>query len=79
MPAPKQENKQQLQLPGLFTCEQAATYLKMKADTIRRYVHRGVIHAGTLGDVYLITAEELKRFKAERRGRGNPNFSRKTA
>jgi len=56
-----------------------AEYLKMKADTVRRYVNRGIIEAGLLGDVYLIKLSEIRRFKEERRGRGNPNFSRKTA
>lgn len=78
MPAPKSDRRP-VKIPGMFTCEQAAAYLKMKADTLRRYVHRGVISAGLLGDVYLITREELDRFKAERRSPGNPNFSRKTA
>lgn len=78
MPAPKSAAKP-VKLDGLYTCSQAAKLLKMKADTLRRYVHRGVIRAGLLGDVYLISLEELERFKAEKRGRGNPNFSRKTA
>lgn len=78
MPAPKSDKKR-AKIPGYFTCDQAAKFLRMKTDTLRRYVHRGVISAGLLGDVYLITQAELDRFKAERRGRGNPNFTRKTA
>jgi excisionase family DNA binding protein len=78
MPAPKSAKKQ-AKVPGMFTCDQAAEELDMKADTIRRYIHRGVIEAYLLGDIYLLTAAELKRFAKERRGRGNPNFSRKSA
>jgi excisionase family DNA binding protein len=78
MPAPRATRKP-VKIPGMFTCDQAAKYLRMKADTIRRYIHRGVIQAGILGDVYLIDQDELDRFKGERKGPGNPNFSRKTA
>lgn len=78
MPAPKQ-TKKPVKIPGMFTCDQAAKYLRMKADTLRRYIHRGIINAGLLGDVYLITQEELDRFRANRRGPGNPEFTRKTA
>jgi len=74
--ATKKDRRRAVTVPGFFTCEQAAKHLKMKADTVRRYVHRGLIHAGQLGDVYVITADELDRFVAERRGPGNPNFSR---
>jgi hypothetical protein len=68
-----------VKLRGFYTCEQAADWLEMKADTVRRYVHRGVIQAGILAGVYLITEQELRRFKAERRGRGNPNLIKKLA
>ncbi len=78
MSAPKNDLKP-VKIPGMFTCEQAAARLKMKTDTLRRYIHRGLIRAGILGDVYLITDAELSRFKDERRSRGNPNFCRKTA
>ena len=68
-----------LQLRGFYTCEQAADWLEMKADTVRRYVHRGVIQAGIIGGIYLISEQELRRFKKDRRGRGNPNLVKRTA
>jgi excisionase family DNA binding protein len=71
--------KKSLRIPGFSTCEQAAKKLKMKADTVRRYIHRGLITAGLLGDTYLISDAEIERFRTERRGPGNPNFQRKTA
>ena len=77
MPAPKR--KCQVKIPGMLTCEQAGQRLKMKADTIRRYVHRGLIRAGLVGNVYLISDAELERFQGTRRRPGNPNFSAKTA
>jgi excisionase family DNA binding protein len=78
MPAPKSKKKP-ANVPGMFTCEQAARELQMKPDTVRRYVHRGIIEAYILGDMYLITVAALKRFAKERRGRGNPNFTKKSA
>lgn len=64
--------KREISLPGFYTCEQAATKLRMKPDTVRRYVHRGLIQAGIVGSVYLISADELRRFKDERREPGRP-------
>lgn len=66
-----------VKLRGYYTCEQAADWLEMKADTVRRYVHRGLIQAGILGGIYLISEQELRRFSRERRGPGNPNLQRK--
>lgn len=67
----------QIAIPGFFTCEQAATELEMNPDTVRRYVHRGVIQsAGLLGDQYLISQQQLDDFRKSRRGRGNPSFTK---
>lgn len=67
--------KREISLPGFYTCEQAAEKLRMKADTIRRYVHRGLIQAGIVGSVYLISAAELRRFKDNRREPGRPKVA----
>lgn len=64
--------KRPLSIPGFYTCEQAAAKLRLKPDTIRRYVHRGVINAGIVGSVYLIAETELRRFSTERRRPGRP-------
>lgn len=68
-----------VRVPGMYTCEQAAAKLRMKPDTIRRYINRGLIQAGTLAGIWLISEAELDRFKANRRGRGNPDFVQKRA
>jgi excisionase family DNA binding protein len=68
-----------VKIRGFYTCEQAADWLDMKPDTVRRYVHRGLIQAGVLGGIYLIAESELKRFQRERRGPGNPTFSKQSA
>ena len=77
--ATNQQGKRAVRVPGMYTCEQAAAKLRMKPDTIRRYVHRGIIQAGVLGGIYLISDMELDRFKANRRPPGNPNLLRKRA
>lgn len=65
-------------VPGMYTCEQAAKELRMKADTVRRYVHRGLIRAGVLGGIYLISEADLREFKQTPRIVGRPP-SNKTA
>lgn len=70
--ATKKDPDKAMQIRGFFTCEQAAAKLGMKPDTVRRYVHRGLIEAGLIGDVYLISQQELSRFSRERRERGRP-------
>lgn len=62
----------QVKIPGMFTCEQAAEELRMEVDTIRRYVHRGLIRAGVLGGIYLIAESDLIEFRDNRRKPGRP-------
>lgn len=59
-------------VPGMYTCEQAAKELRMKVDTVRRYVHRGLIRAGVLGGIYLISAADLDEFRNKPRNPGRP-------
>lgn len=59
-------------VPGMYTCEQAAKALRMKVDTVRRYVHRGLIRAGVLGGIYLISEDELEKFRNTPRTPGRP-------
>jgi excisionase family DNA binding protein len=61
-----------VKLPGMYTCEQAADFLRMEVDTIRRYVHRGLIRAGVLGGIYLIAESDLVEFRDNRRKPGRP-------
>jgi len=72
----RKDKSRAMNIRGYFTCEQAASRAGMKVDTVRRYVHRGLINAGLIGDVYLISSQELNRFLKNRRKRGNPNFVR---
>jgi excisionase family DNA binding protein len=70
--ATRKQGKHELSLPGFYTCEQAAAKLRMKPDTIRRYVHRGIISAGIVGSVYLIAEKDLHSFRENRREPGRP-------
>lgn len=67
-----------VKVPGMYTCAQAADFLRMEIDTIRRYVHRGLIRAGVLGGIYLIAENDLIDFRDNRRKPGRPP-SKKTA
>ena len=64
--------KRELSIPGFYTCEQAAKKLRMEPDTIRRYVHRGLIQAGLIGNQYMIAEDELQKFRDNRRKPGRP-------
>jgi excisionase family DNA binding protein len=61
----------------MYTCEQAAKELRMKVDTVRRYVHRGLIRAGVLGGIYLISAKDLDEFRSKPRNPGRPPQKKK--
>ena len=61
----------------IFTTEDAAEYLDLKPDTVRKYVQRGLLtYWKTIGQAYLFTQAELDRFNDNRRGPGNPAFQR---
>jgi len=52
-------------MPEWLTVEQAAEYLSLSLETIRRYIRRGILHATKLGRQYRIRREELDRLLAE--------------
>lgn len=79
MPVATSKTKNPIRVRGYYTCEQAAEWLEMKADTVRRYVNRNLIQAGIIGGIYLISEQELRRFRRERRGPGNPNLTKTPA
>lgn len=60
---------------GKYTTVEAAAELGVQPKTVSRYIKRGLIEAEKRGRDYFITAAELERFKAERRGRGRPRNS----
>ena len=62
-----------------MTTTQAAEYLGLALDTVRQYVHRGVIRATKVGPIYLLTKAECDRYRRERKPAGNPNLRKKKA
>ena len=62
----------------LYTTPEAAQYLGMPLDSVRRHIQRGNIRPmkKRVGQNYLITESELDRFNENRRPRGNPAFYR---
>lgn len=56
----------------MYTTTEAASLLGVQPQTIYRHIKRDVIKAEKKGRDYLISEEELERFKQERKGRGRP-------
>ena len=56
--------------PRLLTVQQAADYLQVSIDTVRRWCRTGALRCITLGDRagYRIRQEDLDRFMEERSG-----------
>lgn len=59
----------------MHTTSEAATILGVQPKTVTRYIERKVIQAEKRGRDYLITQEEIERFKRERRRAGRPKVS----
>jgi excisionase family DNA binding protein len=53
-----------------FTTSEAAEYLGLAEDTIRRYIYRGLIFAKKHGRDYQITKSECDRYSKEKRSPG---------
>jgi len=54
------------QLTGLLTLDQAAVYLGLHSNTVRRYIREGKLAAFVVGNRYTISTEELGRFVQKR-------------
>jgi len=49
-------------LAELLTLDQAAAYLGLHANTVRRYIREGKLAAFAVGNKYVISADEIARF-----------------
>lgn len=56
----------------MYTTNEAAARLHVAPRTVTRYIERGLITAVKHGRDYLISEEEIARFRARRRNRGRP-------
>lgn len=60
-----------------MTTKEAATYLGLAEDTVRQYVHRGLIKARKIGHMNVVTKAECDRYQREKRPPGNPTLLKK--
>lgn len=59
----------------LFTSAEAALYLGLQPDTVRKLVQRGLLTFNSqIGNSYLFIRSELDRYKKDRSPPGNPLF-----
>lgn len=63
-------------IKNLFNATEAGEYLSLDPSIVRRYCREERIKAQRFGADWAITKDELDRFKAEPRPRGNPNLRR---
>lgn len=61
----------------LYDTREAAIYLGLAVETVRRYVQTGRIKSNHRnGKAYLFTEQQLLDFQGARRERGNPNWKK---
>jgi len=53
-------------LAELLTLDQAAAYLGLHANTVRRYIREGKLAAFAVGNKYVISTDEMVRFVQKR-------------
>lgn len=58
----------------IFTTSEAAEYMRLSVDTVRKYVQRDLIKvAGNAGGYHLISRAECDRYLSERKAVGRPS------
>lgn len=59
----------------MYTTTEAADFLKLSEHTVRKYVQRGLLTpARSIGNAYIFLESELRRYRKNKRPRGNPTF-----
>lgn len=61
----------------LLTTAQVADLLGVKPDTVKRYIHRGLIKASKFGRDWLIAPEAVEQYAKTRRKPGRPRSPKK--
>ena len=56
----------------MFTTNQAATELGIQPGSVKRLCQRGILKAERIGRDWLISRDEIERYKTERRTAGRP-------
>ena len=60
----------------MLTTVDAAKFLKLSPHTVRKYVQRGLlVPYRRIGTACLFLESECRRYRREKRPRGNPGFS----
>jgi excisionase family DNA binding protein len=56
----------------VMSTREAADYLGLAENTVRQYIHRGIISATKIGPVWCVTESECDRYEREKREPGRP-------
>jgi excisionase family DNA binding protein len=56
-------------MPSLFTLAEAANSLGVSSSTLKHQAQKGVLHATLMGKTYIVTAEEIARYRREHLGK----------
>lgn len=59
-------------LQDIMTLAQAAAFLGLATVTLRVQTQRGKLRAVKTGSVWLVTKQEVERYRSEHLGRGTP-------
>jgi excisionase family DNA binding protein len=59
-------------LAGVMTLAQAASSLGLATVTLRVQIQRGKLNATKVGSLWLVTKQEVERYRSEHLGRGTP-------
>jgi DNA binding domain, excisionase family len=57
----------------VMSTREAASYLGLAEDTVRQYLHRGLMKATKIGPVWCVMRSECDRYKREKRDPGRPS------
>lgn len=55
----------------IFSTREAAEYLELAEDTVRKYIKRGLIFADKCGPIYVVRKTECDRYDREKRQIGS--------
>jgi len=56
-------------MASLFTLAEAANSLGVSSSTLKHQAQKGVLHATLMGKTYIVTAEEIARYRREHLGK----------
>jgi len=66
-------------MASLFTLAEAANSLGVSSSTLKHQAQKGVLHATLMGKTYIVTAEEIARYRREHLGKTRRSTTGKKA